>query len=169
MQSQVCIKSPTIYPILDLAFPYIPERSRFYPLAPIGVGTPYVESLTSYMSRLTAAHSVTFGSFYEYLIVPTLNKNFLTSRSKLGPASTLLGSLRKQINGINGIGKMAREWVELLETLTLRNDLRFLSLLTLSNVAPMSDCFEFFKLGALHAMKRCFKPSSLYINHYCGL
>ncbi len=130
------IQSPVTYPILDLAYPQIPQRSRFYPLHPIGIGTAYVESLISYTCRLTAAHSISFGSFYEYLIVPSLNKRYLMSPSKVGPATTLIGSFRERMRSINGIGKMAREWIELLEALTLRNDLRFLSLIALSDVTP---------------------------------
>lgn len=36
----------------DLSRPKIPPRSRLYHLEPVGVGTPYVESLTGYMARL---------------------------------------------------------------------------------------------------------------------
>jgi TniQ len=35
-----------------------PAHSRLYHLEPIGIGTPSVESLTSYIARLAAAHSV---------------------------------------------------------------------------------------------------------------
>jgi hypothetical protein len=36
----------------------LPPRSRLYHLSPIGVGTSEVESLTGYLVRLAAAHSV---------------------------------------------------------------------------------------------------------------
>jgi len=45
----------------ELAAPALPPRSRLYSLAPIGVGTAFVEGLTSYVSRLAAAHSVSVG------------------------------------------------------------------------------------------------------------
>ena len=35
----------------DLAAPVVPPRTRFYPLEPIGVGTPLVEDLTGYLLR----------------------------------------------------------------------------------------------------------------------
>lgn len=124
------------FPILDLTLPSIPQRSRFYPLSPIGVGTPYVESLTSYICRLVAFHNVSVGSFYEYLLIPNLHKHYLAAPRRLAPASTLAGALRKQIKAINGVGQMAREWFQLLESLTLRSDLRFLSLSVLSDVTP---------------------------------
>jgi TniQ len=124
------------YPILNLSAPSIPARSRLFPLPPIGIGTPYVESLTSYMCRLTVEHSLSFGSFYEYLLVPTLNKAYLASPSHLGPASTLVGSFRNRMKNINGIGKLAQELIGMLEGLTLRNDLRHLCLTALSNAIP---------------------------------
>jgi hypothetical protein len=36
----------------------MPIHSRLYHLEPIGIGTPFVESLTSYVVRLAEAHSV---------------------------------------------------------------------------------------------------------------
>ncbi len=36
----------------------IPKRSRLYFLEPIGVGTPYTESLSSYLTRLAQEHCV---------------------------------------------------------------------------------------------------------------
>lgn len=43
----------------DMNIPAIPPRSRLYRLEPVGIGTPYVESLTSYIARLAAEHCVT--------------------------------------------------------------------------------------------------------------
>nr|WP_236116925.1 TniQ family protein [Hassalia byssoidea] len=37
----------------------IPPRSRLYNLEPIGIGTPYVESLTGYVIRLAEQHCIT--------------------------------------------------------------------------------------------------------------
>ena len=37
----------------------IPQRSRLFFLEPIGVGTPYTESLSSYLTRLAQEHCVT--------------------------------------------------------------------------------------------------------------
>jgi hypothetical protein len=126
----------TIYPILDLTLPHVSERSRFYPLPAIGIGTPYVESLTSYACRLTAAHSISFGLFYEYLLIPSLNKTYLAAPPQHGSAFTLSGAHINRIKAVNGLGKMAKEWTGLLETLTLRNDLAFLTLSALSDVIP---------------------------------
>jgi len=42
----------------DLTVPDVPPRARFYSQEPIGIGTPLVESLTSYLLRLAEAHGV---------------------------------------------------------------------------------------------------------------
>jgi len=42
----------------------LPRPTRLYSLAPIGVGTPMVESLTGYVVRLAEAHSVSAGLLY---------------------------------------------------------------------------------------------------------
>lgn len=44
-------------------------RSRLYSLEPHGLGTPHVESLTSYLRRLAAAHSVTVSKLVKKEIV----------------------------------------------------------------------------------------------------
>ena len=41
--------------------PPLPPRSRLYRLEPIGIGTPWVEGLTSYVMRLAVAHAVSVG------------------------------------------------------------------------------------------------------------
>ena len=47
-----------IFPEWTLVPAAMPPRSRLYSLEPIGIATPKTESLTSYLSRLAAAHSV---------------------------------------------------------------------------------------------------------------
>ena len=39
----------------------LPERSRFYSLSPVGIGTPQVESLSGYIARLAEAHVLSVG------------------------------------------------------------------------------------------------------------
>ena len=50
-----------LYGHWDLEMPDIPERSHFYSLKPVGIGTPQVESLSSYVARLAEAHGVSVG------------------------------------------------------------------------------------------------------------
>lgn len=45
-------KELIIYPALNTTSPKIPERSYLYSLKPIGIGSPYCESIKSYLGRL---------------------------------------------------------------------------------------------------------------------
>jgi len=39
----------------------VPSRSRLYSFAPVGIGTPHVESLSGYITRLAEAHVLSIG------------------------------------------------------------------------------------------------------------
>ena len=47
-----------------------PPRSRLYHLEPIGIGTPEVESLSSYLNRLAQAHCVTVNTLIAHELLP---------------------------------------------------------------------------------------------------
>jgi hypothetical protein len=51
-----------VFEAWDLAVEPVAARSRFYALPPIGLGTPFVESLTGYVVRLAEAHAVSASS-----------------------------------------------------------------------------------------------------------
>ena len=50
-----------------------PPRSRLYSLEPIGIGTPEVESLSSYLNRLAQAHCVTVSALIAHELVPHID------------------------------------------------------------------------------------------------
>jgi len=50
----------------DLVPVSIPARSRLHSIEPIGIGTPFVESLTGYMIRVAASHAVRVSDLIEY-------------------------------------------------------------------------------------------------------
>ncbi len=120
-----------------------PPRSRLYSLEPIGIGTPEVESLSSYLNRLAQAHCVTVTTLIIHELRPRLG---LPAPPKAHPASTpprgggrgLSQHLARQINGL---GRIAAMWVDGLEALTGRRDLRFLTLLTWRAVLPTRHLF----------------------------
>lgn len=122
------------YQILDERIPEIPIRSRFYHLQPLGIGTPMSECLTSYICRLAAAHSVSVGNFFEFALVPELQKHYLKTPAGLTPATNLSSGFRYRIKNINGLGKIATDWVEAIERMTLRSDLSCLTALKMSEV-----------------------------------
>lgn len=102
----------------------MPPRSKLYCLAPQGSGTAEVESLTSYIIRLAWAYRVNPRLLVAQEILPQLSKEHYVQAvpSRLGSFS------RTRSMSINGAGEVARDWAETLERLTMRSDLRFLTL-----------------------------------------
>jgi hypothetical protein len=102
----------------------LPPRSQLYGLSPLYAGTLEVESLTSYVNRLAWAHGVSPRKFLAEMLV--LN---LTGGSDLQASVRRSGSLgRVRAMRCNGAGEMAWEWSSVLEHLTVRSDLRSLTL-----------------------------------------
>jgi transcriptional regulator with XRE-family HTH domain len=121
---------PAVNDLWDLTPSTILPRSRLYHLEPIGVGTPYVEGLTGYISRLAEAHSVPPRA----LIVRELGPLLRTARLS-GPTIGGLSSFWwAEARTLNGTRTQAQDWVRALEALTLRNDLRFLTFLPWAEV-----------------------------------
>ena len=60
----------TNYESWDFDTNELPPRSPLYSLLPIGIGTPAVESFTSYLTRLAAAHGVSVTTLIRYKIAP---------------------------------------------------------------------------------------------------
>lgn len=117
------------YEAWDLSKVALPARSMLYALEPIGVGTPFVESLTSYIARLADAHCVFPGILMEKLLIP-LMPGYLSAR-KLHP---LYRSDGNKSNLLNATGPRASHAVQALETMTLRTDVRHLTLLALGEI-----------------------------------
>ncbi len=110
--------------------PILLERSYLYPLKPIGLGTPFVESFTSYIARLAATHQVTTGILLAQEVAPLINKCHQSSRLSSNFFTTFLS----QTGAWNGTGTMATELVSVLQKLTKQPTLRFLTLLTWAEV-----------------------------------
>jgi hypothetical protein len=105
------------------------SHSRLYHLEPIGIGSPMVESLTSYLMRLAEAHGVHPSTLLRKEIYPLLNRTYLYHDGRLGSTfatdSARLNAIAKTNTGL---------LVQALEHLTLRSDLRFLTMLTFAEV-----------------------------------
>lgn len=117
----------TTYESWDLKKVSIPSRSQLYQLEPVGIGTPLVESLTGYISRLAEAHCVTPKVLISRKLVSFIPKTYRT---------TNFFEMRSLTGALNGIGTMAFDLVTVLESMTLCSDLHFLTLLTWANVFP---------------------------------
>lgn len=109
------------YEVWEMNRPGPQAHSRLYALEPIGLGTPYTESLTGYVSRLAEAHSVPTRRLIVHELLPLLNKAHLNHN--LSPFWL------KDVRALNGINHLAIDWVQALETATQRSELCFLTLL----------------------------------------
>ena len=137
----------------NLTLPVIPPRSRCYRLTPVGLGTPYAECLTSYLARLANAHGVSLSTLVVHGLRPVSPQGWLVARRSSGSVPWDAVAV-----ALNGTEVIARNWCTALETLTMRKDLRFLTLLTWAKVlhrngllrqtrAYCPECYEEWRAG----------------------
>jgi hypothetical protein len=122
----------TAYPTWDLTRPTLPARSTLYPVAPVGVGTPNVESLTSYLARLAAAHTVSPRILLVEAVIPRVGRSDLSKATD----NSLSAFWTTDSRALNGTGTIARVWSQALATLTGRPEIPHLTLLIWRNVLP---------------------------------
>jgi len=116
---------------LATQIPALPQRSWAYNLAPMNVGTPTCESLTSYFLRLSEAHCVT---------PRTLFVRAMTGPNQSIPTGGLVTPNSTAGTGqINSNGLAAQKWTAILESITQRDDLRFLTFVPLQNCLSKRD------------------------------
>lgn len=101
--------------------------SYLYSLSPIGVGTAAVESFTSYITRLAAAHAVEAGALVNTELLPRVPCTKGESRG--GVPTKKPTSFFIEASPLNGTGERARAWVNVLERLTGVHGLDLLTLL----------------------------------------
>lgn len=102
-------------------------RSHLYHLDPIGLGTPYGECLTSYVSRLAEAHAVSVKTLVLDEILSKFS-NIYTARPSLIKSFWLWSSV------LNGTSQSTYDWTQALAALTLRTDIHTLTMLTWQHV-----------------------------------
>lgn len=114
----------------------VPPRSRLYSLEPIGIGTPFVESLTGYTARLAEAHSLSVGDLVGRILsgVSDPKAPIITAAAK---ALRLGGhGFRAFSYAVNGVTDRAETWAQALEAATARRDLHYLTLLPFRHILP---------------------------------
>jgi len=124
-----------VYDSWDLARPSITPRSRLYHIEPVGRGTPYTESFTSYIARLAHAHSFTIHLLFARELFPQSNIPVLIKRASLNIVQTSVERFRP----LNGKGRTALQWLGVVERLTLQAGLNCLTMLAWRHV--LSDNF----------------------------
>jgi hypothetical protein len=117
------------YEALDLRLPPAPPRSRLFDLRPVGVGTPHVESLTGYASRLAETHCIRPAALFRELVIPAMNTY---QEGKNGEC--FIGAGSGIVRAMNGIGGTAARVAEVMETFTSCKNLRFLTMLAWRDV-----------------------------------
>ncbi|WP_042142799.1 helix-turn-helix domain-containing protein [Paucisalibacillus sp. EB02] len=90
-------------------------------MEPIGLGTSYVESLTSYILRLAEYHNLKVTKLVSKTFIPYVQINHLKK-------SFMDGSLGPRIKYVNGNSPVSLDYVLALEQLTTRNDLIYLTM-----------------------------------------
>lgn len=115
----------------------IPARSLLYHLEPIGVGTPFVESLTGYIQRLAFRHNVTTGTLMAKTIIPAMDNRKLNDTIYRGGSR-----IYERAYSFNGQSQSALRFVKILERLTLREGLIYLTLLPWADVLPCKTLFR---------------------------
>ncbi|MGG6295174.1 TniQ family protein [Leptolyngbya sp. AN02str] len=104
-----------------------PHRSCLNHLEIQGIQTFYIESLTGYLSRLSQSHNLPVGILMERELASLVGKQH-------GGAN--LHKISKFTDALNGTGVMASELTDALQQLTLKSNLKFLTLVPLAEVLP---------------------------------
>jgi AraC-like DNA-binding protein len=100
--------------IWDIHEPLPVSSSALYHLEPIGVGTPHIESLTSFLKRLAQLHHLTVGTLVAFCSEQT--------------AVDLMPSTIHKLMWIDGITPFAEKWAQLIADLTCQNAVTYLTL-----------------------------------------
>ena len=75
----------SVYPSWNEESLAIPPRSRLYQLNPVGIGTTYVESLTSFTNRLAEAHCLLPGILMTREIAIVFDQEYLKKQTFFKP------------------------------------------------------------------------------------
>ncbi len=105
-------------------FPGAPE--------PKGIGSPYIESLTGYLQRISNEHAVPPSTVFVDELLPVFqDQGFYEGQNR--------DTLRVHARTMNGAGDHAKIGVEVMAGLTGRNNLVKLSLLTVADVTKVAS------------------------------
>jgi AraC-like DNA-binding protein len=99
----------------------------------MGIGTAYIESFTSYIRRLASEHGLLTTTLISKIIIPNISESSILSRMEQNARRFKDGKT------LNGTGITARDWVQTVEDLNGRTDLRFLTWLSYTDVMPVKN------------------------------
>lgn len=107
------------------------DRSYLYNVEPAGTNSPNIEALSSYIVRLSNIHTVSSSTLITKMIFPYLNRIYFVNTSKKGG-----DGFYKSSNAINGNGRLARDFKQVMQVLTNRDDLINTTLLRFEELFP---------------------------------
>lgn len=110
----------------------MPARTVLAPLPPHGVGTMFVESLSSYFQRLADQHSISPKLIAREFVLPRLGFN-----NRVGEVQA---DRYWRSSFFNGMGEVPEQWCRILGELTGVPRLRQLTLLPLHGLIGMHGC-----------------------------
>ena len=122
------MRTQGVFESWDFTPAVLPPRSRLYAIEPIGVGTPFVESLSSYVVRLADAHAVSVGDLVGRELSRVAPKPLISFGQFMKQNRANSHGFHARTYAINGFGESSERWIEALESATLRTKLRFLTL-----------------------------------------
>lgn len=109
----------------------IPKVSELYCLEPEGLGTVFIESLSSYISRLANTHCVKPGTLFSQVFSPYLNKKYTNQIVHRGG-----NGFYDSAHTINGVTETASEFTTMISDLTQMNRMSELTLLKFKGIFP---------------------------------
>lgn len=104
-------------------------------LPPVGLGTAAAESLTGYIARLSASHSVDPGTLIMRVVAPQLGRGRVFGADN-GDRAYFGAALYRDSRSLNGSGSSASDWVAALNGLTGRDDLEQTTFIGLRRALP---------------------------------
>src|SRR5215831_12864894 len=116
------------YEKCDLNQPAFRSRTHLYSLESVGVGSPFVESLTSYIARLAEAHAVSPGILLAKELWPRVSRT--QGQGEHGKSASPSYTFLYDAYVLNGMHRCTARWIPMLEALTGQRDLHLLTLLT---------------------------------------
>lgn len=152
----------------------IPERSKLFNLTAIGINTENIESLTSYVSRLTQAHNVSVGVFFSKIVIPKTSSNKLISNEG--------HSIGSKSSAFNNYHETAKELSQIIGLLTTNNQLELLTLIGYEKILSSYElgskkrwcpvCLLNWKLTnniLYHKLLWAFEVVEICLEHKCSL
>ncbi|UUV23643.1 MULTISPECIES: TniQ family protein [Lysinibacillus] len=135
----------------------IHQRSVFYNLQPFNLNSGSVESLSSYLIRLSNTHNIDVGSLVNKIIIPKLKKDYLSRSTEYGGNSFFEGA--KTMNSFN---ENSFDMAKVLGELTSRNDLNQLTLLNFKGKFSNRDLLKNELSWCSECLKEWLEKDGLY-------